>query len=113
MGEAIEHQFGYSLEMASRVWEFYRQEIIPTGCHKLFGPPTTFELDITEEARILAKGDKSFESDTAADWLLLLELELADLPMDEDGRLYFMIRRDDLAACRFNKTYLLHDAIQR
>jgi hypothetical protein len=110
--EAIENQLGYSQKIEDHIWEFYRQEIIPIGHHKLFGPPTMLELDITEEARLLAKTDESPENDATADWLLLLEFDLADLPVDEGGRLYFMIRRDDLATCRFNKTYLLHDALK-
>jgi len=111
--EAMERRFGDLQEIEDRVWDLYSREFIPTGRHKLFGPPSTLELDITEEARLLAKADELHESDTAADWLLLLEMELADLPVDEGGRLYFMIRRDDLAACRFHQTYLLHDAMHR
>jgi len=113
LSEAIECRFGYSQEIEDRIWNLYSQEFIPSGHHKLFGPPSTLELDITEEARLLAKADESLESDATTDWLLLLEFDLADLPVDEGGRLYFMIRRDDLAACRFNKTYLLHDTIRR
>jgi len=109
LSEAIELQFGYSQEMEDRVWNLYSREIIPTGRHKLFGPPSMLECDITEEARLLAKADESPGSETTADWLLLLEWELADLPMDEGGRLYFMIRRADLAAFRFNRTLVLHD----
>jgi hypothetical protein len=112
LSEAIAYPLGYSQEIEDRIWECYRQEIIPTGRHKLFGPPTMLELDITAEARLLAQDDESLKSDTTTDWLLLLEFDLADLPIDEGGRLYFMIRRDDLAAYRFNKTYLLHDALE-
>ena len=113
LSETIERQFGYSQEIEDRIGSLYSQEIIPTGCHKLFGPPSTLELDITEEARLLAKVTESPGSETTADWLLLLELELADLPVDEGGRLYFMIHRDDLAACWFNKTLVLHDVPDR
>ena len=110
LSEAIECQFGYSQEMEDRIWNLYSQEIIPTGRHKLFGSPSMLELDIPEEARLLAKTDESPENDTTVDWLLLLEFDLEDTPVDEGGRLYFMIHRDDLAACRFNKTLVLHDA---
>ena len=113
--EAIEIHFDDSQEIRDRIWDFYRQELIPTGCHKLFGPPSTLELDIIAEVCLMAKIDGQPESDTNhrtnSDWLLLLEFDPTDLPVDDDGRLYFMIRRDDLVACRFDMAYLLHDRI--
>jgi hypothetical protein len=117
LNEVVERHFGYSQETHDRVWDFYRQEIIPTGCHKLFGPPTMLEWDIIEETRLAAKTTEPPESDTYRntddDWLLLLEFDLAELATgvlaDQNGRLYSMIRREDLAACRFDRTCLLHD----
>jgi len=112
LSEAIERRFGYSQEMEDRVWDMYCREIIPIGRHKLFGPPSMVERDITEEVRLLAKAE-SPESHTTTDWLLLLEFDLADMPVDEGGRLYYIIRRDDLATYRFNKTLVLHDILDR
>ena len=113
LSEAIESQFGYTQGIEDRVGNLYSREIIPTGRHKLFGPPSMLELDITEETRLLAKADESLDSNATTVWCLLLEFDLADLPVVEGGRLYFMIHRDDLTACRFNKTYLLHDTMQQ
>jgi len=109
LNEVIERHFGYSPERSEQVWDFYNREIIPADCHKMFGSPSMFELDIAEECRLLAKQSKhnSFEN---ADWQLLLEYDLADLSMENSGRLYFMIRRDDLATCDFDDVYVLHDA---
>lgn len=117
LNDAIEQQFGYSQELSERIWDLYQQEIIPTGCHKLFGPPTMLELDVMEESRLLAKTGQLPGITVCNDWCLLLEFDPAELPTDillDDGeRLYFMIRRDDLAACRFNNTLVLHDALGR
>lgn len=109
--EIVERKLGYSAETSERVWEFYSREIIPTGCHKMFGSPSMFELDIAEECRLLAKnGRDPAESPMPenADWQLLLEYDLADLPVGEGGRLYYMIRRNDLAVRNFDDVYVLH-----
>jgi hypothetical protein len=118
--EIVERHCGFSQETYDRVWDFYRQELIPTGYHKIFGPPTTLQpgfaqfsfLELRElEERMLqmAKTDGLLESDTFNDPngdLLLLEFDLADLPTDDSGRLYFKIHHDDLATCRFHNTLL-------
>lgn len=108
LNEAVERQFGYSPETSERVWDFYRREIIPGGCHKMFGSPSMLELDIVEECRLAAKqNDDGVPENT--NWQLLLEYDLADLPVDESGRLYVMIRNDDLVACDFGGVYVMHD----
>lgn len=114
--EVIERHFGSSLEISGRIWDLYLQEIIPFGCHKLFGPPTMLELDVMEETRLLAQTDQWTRNNTSDDWLLLLEFDLVELPFDllhnEIGRLYYIIHRDDLAACRFHRTSVLYDALE-
>ncbi len=111
--EAVERHCGYSPERQDRVWDFYQRELMPVDRHKLFGPPTMLELDIVEETRLLAKTLVPPTDAADADWLLLLEYDLADSPVEDGGRLYYMIRRDDLAACRFQRTYVLHDVAKR
>lgn len=106
--EIIERKIGYSHETSERVWEFYSREIIPNGCHKMFGSPSMFELDIVEECRLSAKQSNDVTPENA-DWQLLLEYDLADLPIEENGRLYFMIRRDDLTARHFDGVCVLFD----
>jgi Uncharacterized protein conserved in bacteria len=106
--EAIERKLGYSAETSEKIWEFYCREIVPAGRHKMFASPSMFELDIAEECRLLAQQN---DRDANADWHLLLEYDLADLPIEENGRLYYMVSRDALAAGRFGEVYILHDEV--
>ena len=95
--DVVERRLGYSQEIGNRVRNLYRQELISRGCHKSFGPATMVNTDLSDDS------------------LLLLEFDLTELPSDiltdENGRLFFEINRDNLAACRFDTTSLRHDVI--
>ena len=125
LSEIMERHFGFSEEIHDRVWNLYRQEIIPAGRHKLFGPSTALEgsrlfqfsfletQELETELADEALSESGTNNDINNDWVLLLEFDPADLPpgllADENGRLFYEIRRDDLAAGGFDKTELRHD----
>jgi uncharacterized protein YwqG len=61
-----------------------------------------------EAERIEAKGNKLRSA--ANDWRLLLQLDsdpMADFGWADSGRLYFWIRKADLAAKRFDRCWLI------
>lgn len=91
------------------------------GLHRLFGHSANVQGDMQLEAQLVSNGlycgDASGYEDPrrkelepgASEWVLLLQLdsdESADIMWGDAGMLYFWIRRSDLAARRFERTWL-------
>lgn len=91
------------------------------GLHRLFGHSANVQGDMQLEAQLVSNGlycgdasgyenprRKELEAG-ASEWVLLLQLdsdESADIMWGDAGMLYFWIRQDDLAARRFERTWL-------
>jgi uncharacterized protein YwqG len=91
------------------------------GRHRMFGHSANVQGDMQLEAQLVSNGlycgDPSGYNDPraaalapgAADWVLLLQLDSddrANIMWGDAGMLYFWIRRQDLAALRFDRTWL-------
>jgi uncharacterized protein YwqG len=91
------------------------------GFHRLLGHSANIQGDMQLEAQLVSNGlycgDASGYSDPrakaleagASDWVLLLQLDSDDgarIMWGDAGMLYFWIRRQDLAARRFDRTWL-------
>ena len=103
--------------------DVYNSQIHLRKCpnHWLLGHSTNVQGDMQLEAQLVSNGcycgdatgyndprRKTLESG-AEDWQLLLQLdsdESAELMWGDCGLLYFWIRNDDLANCRFSQTWM-------
>ena len=99
------------------------REHYPTqsGLHRLLGHPVNIQGDMQLEAQLVSNGiqcghpsgyhdSRAKELEAGADdWLLLLQLDSDDrvsLMWGDVGMLYFSIRRQDLAARRFDRVWV-------
>jgi uncharacterized protein YwqG len=114
-------------EMSDEQWELMASEVTsgPYGpYHHLLGHPQLIQKDMREKCQLVAHGIyagepsayKTEEAKTllvgaAEKWELLLQLDSDwDVPewvWGSFGALYFWIRRDDLQAARFDRTWLV------
>ena len=101
------HDF-HSDSLNEEIQSFYQQEIRQPECHKIFGYPTEWNLDIFDECSRL-RSDMEKGSSHSSEWILLLEFHLGELSVTDSGLLYFLIHRDDLEMQRFQNVVCLHD----
>jgi uncharacterized protein YwqG len=89
--------------------------------NRLFGHSANVQGDMQLEAQLVTHGlycgnssgyddprTRALEAG-ADDWVLLLQLDSdagADLMWGDSGRLYYWVRREDLAACRFDRAWM-------
>ncbi|MBA3974013.1 MAG: hypothetical protein C0504_07320 [Candidatus Solibacter sp.] len=101
--------------------EAWRQKVPPTG-HRIGGHPESIQDDPKLQAQIVSNGIDAgtpggYEQakelglwEGAGDWELLLQVdsdESAAMMWGDMGRLYFMIRRQDLAQLNFESCWLV------
>lgn len=104
-------------ERYDAIYEQFYQEANQHPRHQLLGYPYTLQDDMREQCQFithnvtdgsdpradeLAKGNK--------DWHLLLQLDSDDQPgmrWGNEGMLYYWIKESDLAAQRFNQTWMI------
>lgn len=96
----------------------------PQNCHKLLGWPDTIQGAMELECELVSRGyylghgypklpdmDK-ISRDAIDEWLLLFQLDTVsdgdfELMFGDCGRIYFFIRREDLAARRFDDVWMV------
>ena len=85
--------------------------------HRLLGYPNTIQDDMRIQCQLVSNGITDSNDPRAAlleagaaDWLLLLQIDsdaFAKMRWANNGMLYYWIRRDDLQAQRFEKSWLV------
>ncbi len=94
--------------------------LYPREYHHLLGHPQLVQNDMRLECQLVTSGvymgsggsaaARKRETPAAVDWELLLQLdsdERTGWMWGDCGRIYFWIRKQDLAACRFENTWLV------
>jgi len=126
--DELNRESGMSNNEADRYFDFlaaYESRYYPAGkvasAHRLFGHAANIQGDMQLEAQLVTNGlycgDPSGYHDPRAkelesgadDWVLLLQLDSddhADLMWGDAGMLYYWIRSADLAALRFDRTWM-------
>ncbi|WP_298047407.1 YwqG family protein [uncultured Cardiobacterium sp.] len=100
-------------------WETWNEDIR----HKLLGHSDNIQGDMELECQLVSHGEYCGDSDAyesergkalapgAADWILLLQIDSdednCNMMWGDSGRLYLWIRKDDLAARTFDKSWLV------
>lgn len=99
----------------------------PQPCHRLLGWPVIIQNAMLLECELVSRGyylgsgwksipeveQKEAEETAWKDWLLLFQLDSGvtaenfDLMFGDSGSIYFYIRREDLAARRFDRVWLI------
>jgi uncharacterized protein YwqG len=102
-------------------WEEWREQM-PSTFHRIGGYPEPIQGDPKLEAQLVSHGlycgnPTGYERGKelglwpgAAEWELLLQVdsdESAGMMWGDVGRLYFLIRKQDLESCRFESTWLV------
>jgi uncharacterized protein YwqG len=105
-------------------FQAYWKLIDPLGtrAHRMGGHPDEIQGDLRLEAQLVSNGiycgdgrgykqgrERGLDAG-AHDWLLLLQVdseERAGMTWGDEGRLYFMIRKDDLQQSRFGNVWLI------
>ena len=113
-------------------WDIYDEERAllgwepPLVSHKLLGWPDIIQNNMTRECELVSRGhylgglwetvseDEKRETAESSlnEWILLLQLDTVsdgdfELMIGDCGRLYFYIRREDLAERRFDRVWLI------
>lgn len=102
----------------------------PQECSKLLGWSNPFQNNIARECEWISRGyylgsgydeitprdHQEAEQWANRDWMLLFQLDSIldcdfELPFGEGGRIYYYIRREDLAARRFDRVWLIMQSI--
>lgn len=111
---------GVSFKEHRDLWNVYFE--LTEGSHQLLGIPSEIqnpmELDCQLASNGLYVGDPSVYEDTrakalkdgAADWQLLFQMDSddnAEIMWGDGGKLYYWIRKQDLAVKRFDKSWLI------
>jgi uncharacterized protein YwqG len=126
--DELNRESGMSNDDADRYFDFlvaYESRYYPAGgvchAHRLLGHSANIQGDMQLEAQLVTNGlycgDPSGYHDPRAkelesgadDWILLLQLDSdddADLMWGDAGMLYYWIRSTDLAALRFDRTWM-------
>jgi len=118
--EAVE-QLGMSWDQSDAYVDLL-EGLYEQGCHQLFGHPAQIQGPMEEICQLGSNGvnvgDFSYHTDTrteslllgSSEWRLLLQLgsdERLGMMWGDCGRLFFWIRREDLAARRFDKIWMV------
>lgn len=119
------YQLGLDLDpAASAAYRKVSDELVagPEPHHRLFGWPRLIQGDMELECQLASNGINcggpgGYETEAArqlrpgaADWILLLQLDSDDGPgwlWGDSGCLYFWIRKQDLAARRFDRVWTI------
>ena len=122
--DLIVDSFELSKEESSAYFDFkdnWDQEA-PAAKHRVGGHPDLIQGDVRLEAHLTSHGldcgsgagykagKKRGLFPGSADWLLLLQVdsdEKSQMMWSDCGRIYFLIQRDDLAKCYFDKVRLV------
>ncbi len=80
------------------------------GIHRVGGLPDEIQGDVALEAHMASSGIEFIGSEGTEDWTLLFQLDSqhqAGMIWGSAGRLYFLIRKADLACQRFDKVWTI------